>query len=110
MTTTVHPTALDGVVIIEPQVFRHERGFFVESNHQRAFAETGLPVTYLQNHHSHSRAGVLRGLRAQNLSVPMAARVRCTRGVVFDSEVNLQVGSPVPRAPAFHYKSPGVSS
>jgi dTDP-4-dehydrorhamnose 3,5-epimerase-like enzyme len=49
MTTTVHPPALDGVVIIEPQVFRHERGFFIESNHQRAFAEAGLPVTCLQS-------------------------------------------------------------
>ena len=95
--TTVHPTALDGVVIIEPQVFRYERGFFIESNHQRAFAEARLPVTCVQNRHSHSRAGVLRGLRVQNLSAPMAT-------------INLQVGSPVPRAPAFHYKSPGVSS
>ena len=94
MKTTLIPTALEGVVVIEIDFPRDERGFFIESYHKRGLAELGLELEFVQDNHSRSRAGVLRGLHYQDLSAPMAKLVRCTRGAVFDVAVDLRVGAP----------------
>lgn len=87
-------TELDGVLIVEPTIFRDERGFFLESYHQGRYAEHGIDVTFVQDNHSLSRAGVLRGLHYQDLSAPMAKLVRCSRGAILDVAVDLRAGSP----------------
>lgn len=87
-------TELDGVVIVEPTIFRDERGFFLESYHQVRYAEHGIDAVFVQDNHSLSRAGVLRGLHYQDLSAPMAKLVRCSRGAILDVAVDLRAGSP----------------
>lgn len=94
MPIRVTPTALDGVVIIEPDLFRDERGFFLESYHQQRYHEHGITAVFVQDNHSQSRRGVLRGLHYQDLSVPMAKLVRCSSGAILDVAVDLRVGSP----------------
>jgi dTDP-4-dehydrorhamnose 3,5-epimerase len=94
MSVTVEPTPLEGVVIFKPKIFRDDRGFFLESYHKRAYAEAGLTVEFVQDNHSRSRAGVVRGLHFQDMSAPLGKLIRCTRGAVFDVAVDLRVGSP----------------
>lgn len=96
MTTaiTITTTPLDGLLVIAIPVFRDARGFFVESYHQRKFAELGLAARFVQDNHSRSTKGVLRGLHYQNMTAPMAKLVRCTHGTVFDVAVDLRLGSP----------------
>jgi dTDP-4-dehydrorhamnose 3,5-epimerase len=90
----VTPTELPEVLIIEPQVFGDERGFFMESWNQRAFAEaTGLDVTFVQDNHSRSRRNVLRGIHYQ-LVKPQGKLVRVVSGAVFDVAVDLRRSSP----------------
>jgi dTDP-4-dehydrorhamnose 3,5-epimerase len=87
-------TKLDGVVIIELDRFRDERGFFLETYHQAQYAEGGITCTFVQDNHSQSGQGVLRGLHYQDMSAPMAKLVRCTYGAILDVAVDLRVGSP----------------
>ena len=87
-------TKLDGVVIVEPDRFRDERGFFLETYHQAQYTEGGIACTFVQDNHSQSRQGVLRGLHYQDMSAPMAKLVRCTYGAILDVAVDLRVGSP----------------
>jgi len=94
MSLTVTQTALDGVVIIKPSVFADERGFFLETYHQIKFADLGLPTDFVQDNHSRSKQGVLRGLHYQDERQPMAKLVRCSVGSIFDVAVDLRVGSP----------------
>lgn len=94
MSFEITPTDLDGVVIIRPAVHGDERGFLLESYHQAKFAALGLPTEWVQENHSRSKYGVLRGLHYQDERVPMAKLVRCTVGRVFDVAVDLRVGSP----------------
>ncbi|MFV9504570.1 MAG: dTDP-4-dehydrorhamnose 3,5-epimerase [Oscillochloridaceae bacterium umkhey_bin13] len=94
MAIRVIPTALDGVVIVEPDVFRDERGFFLEAYHKQRYVEQGISCTFVQDNHSQSRQGVLRGLHYQDLSAPMAKLVRCSRGAILDVAVDLRVGAP----------------
>lgn len=90
----VTPTAIPDVLIIEPKVFGDERGFFYESFNQQAFNEaTGLDVTFVQDNHSRSAKGVLRGLHYQ-VQQPQAKLVRVVRGAVFDVAVDIRKGSP----------------
>ena len=86
-------TALCGVVIIEPQVFGDQRGFFMETWNAGAFANAGLDLTFAQDNHSRSQKGVLRGLHFQNPG-PQGKLVRVTRGAVFDVAVDLRAASP----------------
>jgi dTDP-4-dehydrorhamnose 3,5-epimerase len=86
-------TAIDGVCIIEPVVHGDHRGFFMESYHKQRFAELGIDREFVQDNHSRSRAGVLRGLHYQ-LGRPQAKLVRATRGRVFDVVVDIRTGSP----------------
>ena len=88
------PTALSGVIILEPKIFKDDRGFFYESFNQRDFTQaTGLDVHFVQDNHSQSKKGVLRGLHYQ-ISQPQGKLVRVTRGEVFDVSVNLQRDHP----------------
>lgn len=87
-------TAISDVLIIEPKVFGDERGFFFESFNQKAFNEAiGLDVTFVQDNHSRSEKGVLRGLHYQ-VQQPQGKLVRVVRGAVFDVAVDIRPGSP----------------
>lgn len=86
-------TEIEGVCLIEPVVHGDHRGFFMESYHKDHFAELGIGLDFVQDNHSRSRAGVLRGLHYQ-LGRPQAKLVRATRGRVFDVVVDLRRGSP----------------
>jgi dTDP-4-dehydrorhamnose 3,5-epimerase len=89
----VHPTALPGVVIIEPKVFGDARGFFFESFNRAAFeAATGVQADFVQDNHSRSAKGVLRGLHYQ-IQQPQGKLVRVARGRVFDVAVDLRRSS-----------------
>jgi len=94
MPYTVTPTALPEVLILEPKVFGDERGFFFESFNARDFQRaTGLDVNFVQDNHSKSRQGVLRGLHYQ-IQHPQGKLVRVTQGSVFDVAVDLRRSSP----------------
>jgi dTDP-4-dehydrorhamnose 3,5-epimerase len=86
-------TAIPGPLIIEPRVFGDERGFFMETWSAGTFAEAGLELTWVQDNHSHSQKGVLRGLHFQNPG-PQGKLVRVTRGAVYDVAVDLRRSSP----------------
>ena len=86
-------TELPGVVLLEPRVHGDHRGFFLESYNQRTFAELGIHHRFVQDNHSRSVRGVLRGLHYQ-LRQPQAKLVRVTRGLVFDVAVDIRRGSP----------------
>jgi dTDP-4-dehydrorhamnose 3,5-epimerase len=94
MDIRVVPTKLEGVLIVDTDFVRDERGFFIETYHKRRFAEHGLDYDFVQDNHSRSGRGVLRGIHYQDLTAPMAKLVRCTLGCVFDVAVDLRVGSP----------------
>jgi len=86
-------TAIPEVKILEPKVFDDERGFFFESYNQRVFNEAlGMNVHFVQDNHSRSQKGVLRGLHYQ-LVQPQGKLVRCTHGEVFDVAVDVRKGS-----------------
>lgn len=84
---------IEGPLIIEPRVFGDERGFFLETWNARTFAEAGLDLTFVQDNHSHSQKGVLRGIHLQNPG-PQGKLVRVIRGAVFDAVVDLRRASP----------------
>ncbi len=87
------PTTLKDVVILEPKVFGDERGFFLEAYNEATFAALGLPTRFMQDNHSGSRKGVLRGLHYQLLQ-PQGKLVRALRGEIFDVAVDLRQDSP----------------
>lgn len=90
----VTTTSIPSVLIIEPRVFGDTRGFFFESFNQRAFnLATGLDVNFVQDNHSRSSKGVLRGLHYQ-IQQPQGKLVRVVRGSVFDVTVDLRKSSP----------------
>jgi dTDP-4-dehydrorhamnose 3,5-epimerase len=86
-------TALPGVILIEPDVYRDPRGFFLESYHQGKYSEAGIPERFVQDNHSHSGQGTLRGLHAQRKQ-PQGKLVRAVRGEMFDVAVDIRRGSP----------------
>ena len=86
-------TPLSGVVVIEPKVFGDNRGFFLETYKDDAFKEVGVLDKFVQDNHSRSQKGVLRGLHYQ-LVQPQGKLVRVTRGRVFDVAVDVRRGSP----------------
>ncbi len=89
----VSPSALPEVLIIEPKVYGDSRGFFFESFNQRAFNEaTGLDAKFVQDNHSRSTKGVLRGLHYQ-IQQPQGKLVRVVRGSVFDVAVDIRKSS-----------------
>lgn len=86
-------TALPGVMIVEPRVFGDDRGFFFESWNADAFAKGGLDLRFVQDNHSKSAKGVLRGLHYQNPD-PQGKLVRVVAGAVYDVAVDLRRSSP----------------
>ena len=85
---------IDGLVIIEPSVFGDDRGFFMETYNQKVFAENGIDVVFVQDNHSQSTKGVLRGLHFQKPPFSQDKLIRCTRGEVLDVAVDLRKNSP----------------
>ena len=81
------------MILIEPKLFADDRGFFMETYHAERFAQHGIPQTFVQDNHSRSRRGVLRGLHYQD-PLPQGKLVRCTRGALFDVAVDVRRGSP----------------
>lgn len=91
----VTPTALPEVLLLEPKVFGDERGFFMESFNQKLFDDAvGYPVTFVQDNHSRSAKGVLRGLHYQLPPHAQGKLVRVVSGTVFDVAVDLRRSSP----------------
>ena len=94
MPYTTTATPINGVLVLEPKVFGDARGFFFESFNARDFAQaTGLDVTFVQDNHSKSGKGVLRGLHYQTQHA-QGKLVRVAQGAVFDVVVDIRKGSP----------------
>ena len=89
----VSETSLPGVLLVEPRVFGDERGFFLETYNTRALEGSGIPPGFVQDNHSRSAKGVLRGLHYQ-LADPQGKLVHVARGRIFDVAVDIRVGSP----------------
>ncbi len=89
----IRDTALAEVKLIEPQIFGDARGYFFESWNAKAFREAGIEARFVQDNHSRSRRGVLRGLHYQ-VSQPQGKLVRVVSGAVFDVAVDLRRSSP----------------
>jgi dTDP-4-dehydrorhamnose 3,5-epimerase len=89
------PTALPEVVLVEPDVHRDGRGFFLETYHAQKYREAGLDAVFVQDNHSRSSRGTLRGLHAQ-LRRPQGKLVRAVEGEMFDVAVDIR-----PRSPTF---------
>ena len=87
------PTSLPGVFILEPRVFGDERGFFLESYNEKAFAELGIKEHFVQDNHSSSRRNVLRGLHYQ-IKQPQGKLVRAVEGEILDVAVDVRRSSP----------------
>ena len=87
-------TAIDGVVIIEPQVFEDERGYFFESYNQAKMEEAGLHYDFIQDNQSKSCYGTVRGIHFQKGEFAQAKLVRVLEGVVLDVAVDLRKNSP----------------
>ena len=89
----VTETRLDGPLLIEPTVHGDARGFFVETFRQNVLAEHGVDAVWVQENHSRSRRGVVRGMHFQ-LGRGMSKLVRCARGAILDVLVDVRRGSP----------------
>lgn len=87
-------TEIEGVVIIEPRIFKDERGYFYESFSQREFEEKVLKTTFVQDNQSKSSYGVIRGLHFQKPPHCQSKLVRCIKGAVLDVAVDIRKGSP----------------
>jgi dTDP-4-dehydrorhamnose 3,5-epimerase len=90
---TITPTAIPDVLLIEPQVFGDERGFFMETYRASRLAEAGVQAEFVQDNHSGSRRGILRGLHYQ-IRRPQGKLVRAVAGEIFDVAVDVRRGSP----------------
>ena len=88
----IHDTELKEVKLLEPRVFADRRGFFLESYNQRRFAELGIHESFVQDNHSRSERGVLRGLHYQVIQ-PQGKLVRAVRGEIYDVAVDLRRSS-----------------
>ena len=87
-------TPIEGLLIIEPRIFKDARGYFFESFSQREFDEKVRPITFVQDNESMSTRGVIRGLHFQRPPYTQSKLVRCVRGAVLDIAVDIRKGSP----------------
>lgn len=87
------PTVLPGVILVEPEVHRDRRGFFLETFHLQKYRDGGIPGPFVQDNHSHSVQGTLRGLHAQ-VARPQGKLVRAVAGEMFDVAVDIRPDSP----------------
>jgi dTDP-4-dehydrorhamnose 3,5-epimerase len=85
---------IPGIFIIEPKVFSDDRGFFMEFYNKDGFAENGFTDLFIQDNHSRSKKGVIRGLHYQINPAPMGKLVKCVSGKIFDVGVDIRKGSP----------------
>ena len=90
----IQPTELPGVVIITPHVFKDSRGFFFESYNAEQFKAHGIDTVFVQDNHSQSTRGTLRGLHFQLPPMAQDKLVRCVRGAIWDVTVDIRAGSP----------------
>ena len=86
-------TNLPGVVIIEPRLFEDKRGFLMETWHAHKFADAGIEITFVQDNHSRSARGILRGMHVQVLH-GQGKLVHAVRGEIFDVATDLRKDSP----------------
>lgn len=84
---------IEGLALIKPKVFRDHRGFFLESYNKQAFEEAGISCEFVQDNHSLSSKGILRGLHYQ-INRTQAKLVRCVEGAIYDVAVDIRPGSP----------------
>ena len=84
---------IDGVILVKPKVFGDDRGFFMESYKKSEFVRNGIDADFVQDNHSKSTKGVLRGLHYQALPMPQAKLVRCSKGKIYDVAVDLRKNS-----------------
>ncbi|MCW8856250.1 MAG: dTDP-4-dehydrorhamnose 3,5-epimerase [Kangiella sp.] len=89
----ITPTKIPDVLLIEPDVFGDQRGFFMETWHAQKYADAGLDVNFVQDNQSRSKKGILRGLHYQ-LEQPQGKLVRVSAGSIFDVAVDIRKGSP----------------
>lgn len=89
MGTRFMETGLEGVILIEPDVFKDSRGFFLETYQSERYAKNGVPSVFVQDNHSRSERGVVRGLHYQ-LRCPQAKLVYAVRGTIFDVAVDIR--------------------
>lgn len=94
MKIKVRQTPLKDLTVIEIDYFQDHRGFFIEPWHQKDFAEAGLDLKFVQEGHSGSQQGVIRGLHYQDQTAPMAKLVTCLRGQAFQVAVDIRFSSP----------------
>ena len=90
----VTKTSIDGLLVLQPRVFRDQRGYFFESFSQREFDEKVAPIRFVQDNESMSQRGVVRGLHYQRAPYTQTKLVRCVRGAVLDVAVDIRQGSP----------------
>jgi dTDP-4-dehydrorhamnose 3,5-epimerase len=93
MSMQCHGSILGEVILVEPQVFKDDRGFFLETYHQARYAEKGIDRPFVQDNHSHSRKGSVRGLHYQ-LEHPQGKLVYAVTGRIFDVVLDIRRGSP----------------
>src|ERR1044072_6405 len=94
MKTRVTRPPIADLLVVDIDHFKDERGFFIESWNKRDFAAAGIHAEFVQDSHSASRYGVLRGLHYQDMRAPTGKLVRCTVGKILDVAVDLRVASP----------------
>ncbi|MDA8387623.1 MAG: dTDP-4-dehydrorhamnose 3,5-epimerase [Nitrospiraceae bacterium] len=94
MPFTFKRLGIPDVVLVEPRIFRDERGFFLETYKRSDFRAGGIPADFVQQNHSRSRKDVLRGLHYQVAPMAQGKLVRVSRGAIFDVAVDIRKGSP----------------
>ena len=94
MPTAITPLPLDGLFLLEPQVFEDSRGFFMETYRASELSERGLNADFVQDNHSYSRKGVLRGLHFQREPHAQVKLIRVIAGAAWDVAVDIRTGSP----------------
>lgn len=94
MQPTITKTPIPDLLLVETKLFYDERGFFTESWNKKSFAEAGLEADFVQENHSKSEKGVLRGLHYQTMEEPLIKLVRCISGEIYDVTVDLRTNSP----------------
>ena len=90
----VKETGIEGLLILEPRVFKDPRGFFYESYHKEEFSRHGVEYEFIQDNQSRSSFGVIRGLHFQKEPYAQTKLVRVTEGAIFDVAVDIRPGSP----------------
>ncbi len=89
----VKPTSIPDIILVQPQTFQDERGFFMETYHARRYEEIGIPAKFIQDNHSYSRQGVLRGMHYQ-IRKAQGKLVYVVAGEIFDVAVDIRRSSP----------------